>query len=258
VRRYNWPLSISERRVDVGCKLVKMMVRACTSWLRQRWPWVLAVVLLIGLAFWLGPHIWQLARDEAVLQAAIAELGWLGPLALIMINVLQIVIAPIPGYVMQAAAGYLYGPFWGGVWGSIGLLAGSMLAMGLARTFGRPLAERLVGAQRLEHWESITHSTNTLVWFTILAAPTGDLPYFLAGLAHVSYWKIFALTLLIRVPATFVVAAVGAGMWSVTGWQMAGGIIALGALLVLFYTYRQRLVALLDRLVQRRLTEQEP
>jgi hypothetical protein len=47
-------------------------------------------------------------------------------------------------------------------------------------------------------------------------------------------------------------------MWSLTGWQMAGGIIALGALLVLFYTYRQRLVALLDRLVQRRLTEQEP
>jgi len=32
----------------------------------------------------------------------------------------------------------------------------------------------------------------------------------------------------------------------------------LGALLALFYTYRQRLVALLDRYVQRHLTEQEP
>jgi uncharacterized membrane protein YdjX (TVP38/TMEM64 family) len=238
--------------------LVKMNVRACAIWLRQRWPWVLVVVLLIGLAFGLGPQIWQIARDEAALQSAIADLGWLGPLALVVINVLQIVIAPIPGYVMQAAAGYLYGPLWGGIWGSIGLLAGSMLAMGLARTFGQPLVERFAGAQRLAHWEGVTYSTSTLVWFTLLAAPTGDLPYFLAGLAHVSYWKIFALTLLIRVPATFVIAAVGAGMWSVTGWQLAGGIIAMGALLVVFYTYRQRLVTLLDRHVLRRLTEQEP
>ena len=133
-----------------------------------------------------------------------------------------------------------------------------MLAMGLARTFGRPLAERFVGTQRLEHWERVTHSSNTLVWFTILAAPTGDLPYFLAGMAHVSYWKIFALTLLIRVPVTFVVAAAGAGVWTVTGWQLAAGMIALGALLVVFYVYRQRLVGLLDHHVQRRLTEQEP
>ena len=213
---------------------------------------------LIGLALWLGPQVWRIARDEAALQAAIAELGWLGPLALILINVLQIVIAPIPGYVMQAAAGYLYGPFWGGVWGSIGLLAGAMLAMGLARTFGRPVVERFIGTERLAHWEDVTYSTSTLLWFILLAAPTGDLPYFLAGLAHVSYWKIFALTLLIRVPFTFLVAAAGAGMWNVTGWQLAGGIIAFGALLVVFYTYRRRLVTLLDRHVQRRLTEQEP
>lgn len=235
-----------------------MNMRVCADWVRQRWPWIILSTALVGLACWLGPQVWRIARDEAALRAAIAELGWLGPLALILINVLQIVIAPIPGYVMQAAAGYLYGPFWGGVWGSIGLLVGAMLAMGLARTFGRPLVERSVGAERLEHWEDVTYSTSTLVWFILLAAPTGDLPYFMAGLAHVSYWKIFTLTLLIRVPFTFLVAAAGAGMWNVTGWQLAGGIIVMGALLVLFYTYRRRLVTLLDRHVQRRLTEQEP
>jgi uncharacterized membrane protein YdjX (TVP38/TMEM64 family) len=217
-----------------------------------------AVLLLAGLVYWQGPQIWQIARDEEALEATIAGLGWLGPLVLVVINVLQIIIAPIPGYVVQAAAGYLYGPFWGGVWGSIGLLAGSMLAMGLARTFGRPLVERFVGAERLKHWESVTHSTNTLIWFTILAAPTGDLPYFLAGLAHVSYWKILGLTVAIRVPTTFLVAAAGAGAWSVSGWQLAAGMIAFGALFAVFYLNRQRLVGLLDHHVQRRLTEQEP
>ena len=59
-----------------------MNVRTCANWLRQRWPWILAIMLLIGLAFWFGPQIWQIARDEAALQSAIADLGWLGPLAL--------------------------------------------------------------------------------------------------------------------------------------------------------------------------------
>ena len=31
----------------------------------------------------------------------------------------------------EAVAGFLYGPLWGGVWGTIGLLCGSMLAMTL-------------------------------------------------------------------------------------------------------------------------------
>lgn len=227
-------------------------------WQRRRvWLWAAIGLLLSLAAFWFGPQLWSLARDEAALEQAIVNLGWLGPVALVLINVLQIVIAPIPGYVMQAAAGYLYGPFWGGVWGALGLVIGSMLAMGLARTFGRPLAERFVGAERLQKWEALTFSSSTLVWFIILAAPTGDLPYFMAGLSHVSYWKILALTMLIRVPATFVVAAAGAGMWYVSGWQLAVAVIGLGILLVAFLSYRQRLILLLDRLVQRRLTEEE-
>jgi uncharacterized membrane protein YdjX (TVP38/TMEM64 family) len=229
-----------------------------TKWLGRNILWVGIAILLCGTAIGFGPQIWRVARDEEALQAAIESLGWLGPAALVLINILQIVIAPIPGYVMQAAAGYLYGPWWGGLWGSLGLIAGSMLAMGLARTFGRPLVERFVGSDRLEHWEKLTYSTSMLVWFTLLAAPTGDLPYFMAGLSHVSYWKILALTLLIRVPSTFVVAAAGAGIWSVSGWQLAAAGAGMGALLVLFILYRQRLVAVFDRYVQRRLSEQEP
>jgi hypothetical protein len=66
------------------------------------------------------------------------------------------------------------------------------------------------------------------------------------------------LTMLIRVPSTFVVAAEGAGMWYVNGWQFAIATVLLGALLVVFVSYRQRLVRMLERHVQRRLTEEEP
>jgi uncharacterized membrane protein YdjX (TVP38/TMEM64 family) len=100
----------------------------------------LALLPLVGLLAWrFGPGLWALVQDEAALRGYIARLGWLGPLALIVINAVQIVVAPIPGYVIQGASGFLFGPLWGGVWGSIGLLIGAMLAMLLARVYGRDL-----------------------------------------------------------------------------------------------------------------------
>jgi len=237
--------------------MVNANLRRALDWLRQQWFWIICAAVLMALGIWAGPQVWMLMRNEEALQTVIADLGWLGPLALVLINVLQIVVAPIPGYVMQAAAGYLYGPFWGGVWGSIGLLAGAMLAMALARTFGRPLVERFVGGDRLEHWESVTFSTSTFVWFTLLAVPSGDLPYFLAGLAHVSYRKIFALTMVIRVPFTFIVAAAGAGIWNLTGLPLTIAVIGIGALLVVGFSQGRRIIAALDRHIHRRLSNQE-
>ena len=216
------------------------------------------VTLLAATLIWrFGPHLWALAQDEVALEAAVEQLGPWGPLALIAINAAQIVFAPLPGYVMQAAAGYLYGPLWGGIWGAIGLVLGAMLAMGLARYFGRPIVERLLGMERLDRWESVTFSTSTVVWFLILLAPTGDLPYFMAGLARVSFIKILLLTLLIRVPSTMVVAAAGAGVWWLSGWQLALLLALLGAVTLLLMRYQDRLLAMVDRRVHRQLSGEE-
>ena len=229
------------------------------AWLQRRSWWLLGgIAIASALAAWCyGPTFWVVVSDEQAFEAFITSLGWTGPLALVAINVAQIVVAPIPGYVMQAAAGYLYGPFWGGVWGALGLLIGSMLAMALARIFGRPLVLRLISAERLARWERLTHSNSTTIWSLILLAPTGDLPYFMAGLAQVSFTKIFVLTVIIRVPTVFVVAAAGAGVWILSGWQLVAVFVCLGALLLVFLHYQEKILNAVDRRVQRRLSEQE-
>lgn len=220
--------------------------------------WLLGAgaVGLATLLILVGPQLWALLQDEAALEAWIAQLGWWGPLALIALNALQIVVAPIPGYVLQIAAGFLYGPWWGGLWGSLGLMLGGSIAFWLARRYGRPLAARLVGGERIDRWERVTHSTNTLVWVMLLLGPTGDLPYFLAGLAKVSFAKVMLITLLIRVPSTFVVASAGAGVMWLSWWQMALVLAGLGVMLVVFLRYQDALVDWSDRLMQRRIDTQ--
>jgi uncharacterized membrane protein YdjX (TVP38/TMEM64 family) len=213
------------------------------------------VALMLIALFWIGPPIWQLVQDAEALQAWVVGLGWLGPIALIVLNAIQIVVAPIPGYVVQVASGFLFGPFWGGVWSSLGLLAGASMAFWLARFYGRPLAGRLVGHERLEQWERVTHSSSTLIWFVLLISPIGDLPYFLAGLARVSFVKIFLLTLAVRVPSTFVVAAAGAGVMLLTWWQIVLLLVGLAGLLVVFLRYQDQIVRWCDRHVQRRVDQ---
>ncbi|MBP7960876.1 MAG: TVP38/TMEM64 family protein [Caldilineaceae bacterium] len=213
----------------------------------------LAGLVVVGgiLAWRYGLQMVALARDEVALEAFVAGLGWWGPLFLVTLNAIQIVVAPIPGYAAQLAAGFLFGPLWGGIWGSVGLLAGSMLAMLLTRIFGRPLAEFMVGGDRLARWEQTTHSDNPFVWAIVLFAPTGDLPFFMAGLAKVSFLKIALLTVITRVPTTFLVAAMGAGVTVISWWQFAVLFVLFMAVLLLFHRYQDPLQAWFDRQTQR-------
>ncbi len=208
---------------------------------------------LAALAVIYGPALLDLVSDRARVEAWLRALGPWAPLALIALNAAQIVFAPIPGYFVQAAAGYLFGALAGGFYGVIGMLLGAALAMNLARWYGRPLVARLVGPARLQRWESIIHSDSTWPWFVLLLGPVGDIPYFVAGLTRVPVWKILLIALLVRMPSVFVAAAVGAGVINIPpAWWLA-----FGALLVcaawFTHRYRERLEQWVDRILLRRV-----
>ena len=221
--------------------------------MRQKWfPFI--AVAVIGIAAWkYMPAFWQLVQDREQLEAFVYGLGWMGPIALILFNALQIIVAPIPGYAVQIMAGFLFGTWWGGLWATFGLLLGSTTAMILARVYGRPLVARLVGSARLERWEQVTFSDKTVVWVILLAGPTGDLPYFLAGLSQVSMAKITMITFLIRVPSAFVTAAIGAGVLLLEWWHIVLIVVALAILSIFFLRYQDWLTGRIDQTIERQL-----
>ncbi|MCX6048665.1 MAG: VTT domain-containing protein [Chloroflexi bacterium] len=218
-----------------------------------RWWILLGLLGLASLAWYFGPDLWRLLRDRAALEMFVRRLGWMGPLVLVLLNAAQIIIAPIPGYMVQLTAGFLYGPIWGGVWASCGLLLGSMSAMWLARSYGRPLVGRIFGKERLRSWDKVTTSTHTLVWLILLVTPIGDLPYFLAGLARVSFLKIALLTMMIRVPGVFVSAAIGAGVIGFSWWQIVAVFVTVGGILLILFSYQERILAWLGQRLEQEL-----
>ncbi len=202
---------------------------------------LLAVVVLIVvvMAVRYARPVFDFISNEQQLQSWLDQLGPLGPLAVIALNALQVVVAFIPGYAMMIAAGYLYGFPMGAVYGAIGMALGGLIAILLARRFGRPLVVRMIGESRLEHWEEVAHINSLPVWFFLMLGPFGDVPYYIAGLTKIAIWKILAIALLLRTPSTLVAAAVGAGLvdWR-SPWVLGGAavLMLLGALAIRYQT----------------------
>lgn len=211
----------------------------------------LPLVFYAGLVWREWAELLAMLRDPATLQTFLSQIGWWGPAVLIALNIVQIVIAPIPGYAVYLAAGYLYGVWWGGLWGSLGMLAGGMVAMFVARCLGRPLVARLMGVEALARWEMMTHSKSLWVWGAILVSPIGDAPFLLAGLASIEYGKILLLTILTRVPAAFAAAAIGAGAMQLAGWQITLLALTLTAPLLLLNRGQTALMATLEHWIKR-------
>lgn len=171
---------------------------------------IAALVLVLGLAIWLAPHLSR-ARVEAWVRAV----GPWGPIALMGVQVLQILLAPIPGGFVPVLAGALYGPIWGPVLTSIGTIIGSTAAYWIGRTAAHDVIERWVGAAALAKAHDLIRGKRWIALVPLFLVPLSpaDAICFMAGIVNVP-WGAFTIAVLIgRIPRD---AAVAAGV--ALGW----------------------------------------
>lgn len=177
--------------------------------------WLSAGILVTALtvlvvAVMLSP-LRELFTSPERLRETVQSYGALGPIIVVGIHILQVVIAPIPGQGIDLANGYLFG-WWGGALVSlIGISLGTMIAISLAKKFGRPLVEILVGPKGLASVRAYTHSRSQWLFFILFLLPgtPDDLLCFAIGLTSISLWRAVAIAVLGRLPG--VLAAVGIG-----------------------------------------------
>jgi uncharacterized membrane protein YdjX (TVP38/TMEM64 family) len=133
-------------------------------------------------------------RGEA--RAFIDALGGWGFLAFILLQMLQVIVAPLPGEVTGVLGGYLYGPLLGLLLSTIGLTLGSWIAFSLTRAFGRPFVERFVDRKSMERYDFLLHHKGAFLVFLIFLIPgfPKDLLTYVIGLGHLSTLEFLAIT----------------------------------------------------------------
>ena len=224
--------------------------------LRQVLVAAVMVAVLVALLLW-GEPLWSIFRDQDRMEALVQEWGAWGPLVIILLQVLQTIVAPVPGQVIGFVSGYLFGIWWGMLYCMAGMLAGSFLVILLARRYGRPLVARLANPDtliRMDNWIEIQAGTPQraeLILFLIFLLPfvPDDVACLLAGLTSLSVGRIMLLAAIGRFPGLLVPVLIGAGSVEITTWQWALLMAMLILIALLFMRYGERLERwMLDRI----------
>jgi uncharacterized membrane protein YdjX (TVP38/TMEM64 family) len=176
---------------------------------------ILFAALLVALFIAFREPILNFFGKIDVLKNFILSAGFFAPLLFIILQVAQIIIAPIPGQVIAMLGGLVFG-WWGLALSLIGSALGCYIVFKISRRFGRPLAEKIFKKENLAKFDYVTESKGTIVLFLIFILPffPDDLVCYLAGLTKIPMKNLMIAALAGRVPGFLVATLLGMGLES--------------------------------------------
>jgi len=106
----------------------------------------------------------------------------------ILLQAVQVIVAPIPGDVTGFLGGFLYGPYLGLILSTVGLTLGSYAAFVLSRVFGRPFVEKFVSKSTMNRFNYLLHHKGAFLVFLLFLIPGFPKDYlcYILGLGEIS------------------------------------------------------------------------
>lgn len=186
----------------------------------KRWVGLAAIVLAVLAVVYYWSDIMALFGSREAVERTVESWGVYGPLAFVLINFAQVILAPIPGQAVGVAGGYLFGFWLGFALNVTGIVLGSLVAFGLARAFGKPLVDRFVGPRTRDFLERAANKNGVRGLFLLYLLPflPDDALCLMAGLTSIR-WSTFALVVVLgRSPGSLVASLTGAGLVDLPLW----------------------------------------
>lgn len=211
----------------------------------------IVVVIVIGYLAWdvlaKGP-ITQLLSNRDELVRIMNNLGPWAPLFYILIQVVQVVVAPIPGQIVGGVGGFLFG-HWGILWTTIGSIIGFWVVFCIARKFGRPLIEKIFKKPAVDKFDFIINAKGAaLIIFAIFLLPgfPDDLVCYVAGLTKLSMRKLLLISILGRFPTIVLTNYIGMGIGGNIGLVVVLSLVVV-VIIGLAAWKREQIIAFLKR-----------
>ncbi len=215
---------------------------------------LLLVLLIAAKGYFSCTALASIFRDPPAFYAQVSEWGAWGPIAMVGLQAIQVLVAPIPGQYLGMATGYLYGLLWGTALSMTGLGIGSWLAMLLARRLGRPLVERVASAEMIQRLDSLSRRHGLWAFFLVFSLPflPTDVGCFIAGLTPLPIASLLVLAVLGRLPGVLLLNWLGStsqalGPTAVAG-LMAGAVLVAAVMIRYRAQFQERMFALLQRI----------
>jgi uncharacterized membrane protein YdjX (TVP38/TMEM64 family) len=228
----------------------------------RAWLWTSATViglLLIGatayFCFSSTPMLVEYRKlasfysSKRALHEYLKSFGAYAPLAFVAIQVLQVVVAQIPGELTGVLGGYLFGTWLGFVYSTVGLTVGSILAFLLARGLGLPVVRRVVSDEVYRKFDFVSRAGGelvTLVCFLIPGFPK-DYLCFLLGVSRLPWGTFLVLSTLGRMPGTWLLSIQGAKVRDAQYRDMLLYLLVAAVAVAVAYIYREQVYQWMHR-----------
>ena len=143
------------------------------------------------LSILLSPN-YSAAERVALVESYFLAWGPWAPLVYILVVTVEVIVAPIPGLMLYAPGGMIFGGFYGGLFSLIGNILGAGIAAALMKVFRGDRLNQFLEKDKIQG--IVRQLRNSGVW-VILALrinplTTTDLVSYAAGLAGIPLWKV--------------------------------------------------------------------
>lgn len=139
------------------------------------------------------------------LRNYVAGFGSFAVIIFLLMQILQVVVLPIPGFVAIGAGVALFGPFFGGLYSLIGILVGSFIAFFIGRKLGYKVASWVAGKENIDKGLKLIKGKDRVVLTLMFLLPffPDDILCFVSGLSSMSNRYFIIMIILSRIFSTF-------------------------------------------------------
>jgi uncharacterized membrane protein YdjX (TVP38/TMEM64 family) len=181
---------------------------------------VFGLLMLAGYYFriplWeMGGNTYNVLTDREAIKSYILSWGMAAPVVFTGIQILQVVLAPIPGEATGFIGGYLFGALNGFLYSSIGLATGSLINFGIGRLLGKQFIRKLIPDSQIKKLDKLVHRQGAIVLFICFLFPGFPKDYLclFLGISDIPFKLFFVMATFGRMPGTLALSVQGASLY---------------------------------------------
>lgn len=189
---------------------------------KSKAPLYVSLGIVAGLlaAYFIVPGVqeslkeaWEIltSDDEQRIRQWVSELGWMGPLTIVLAMIAQMFLLVIPTPLLMIVSILAFGPVWGSLIILVAVFCASSVGYMLGAYFGPPVVEKILGPKGEKQVKSFIEDYGFWAVIVTRLAPflSNDAISFVGGMLRMGYWRFIGATLLGITPLTIFMAWLG-------------------------------------------------
>lgn len=216
---------------------------------------ILFVAAIIYISVKYGPSIRRIISKPDRFRDFLASYKSISILVFILSQIIQVVVAVIPGEFVQLAGGYVYGTFLGTLYSLTGIMIGAAISFYIARLLGLRTLKAFISPKNFDKFNFLMNNPKAEIFmfllFLIPFTPKDTLVY-LAGFTPIKPQNFFLIFIIARFPAILLSSYIGANIQERDYQPVIIVAAIVSVILVICLIYKDRVMQLLHKLLPSR------